>query len=69
MICVSGQQSNSGDNGEGSQRQSDHANANVKLPTDSQGYPVLPSWESIKETNLIHKKYLIGQYLGEMYSA
>ncbi len=44
-------------------------NSDLKLQTDAQGYPVLPSWESIKDADLIHKKYLIGRYLTEMYRA
>ncbi len=63
-----GQHSHSGDgNGEG-QRKSKLANPDIKLQTDLQGYPILPSWDLIKDANLIHKKYLIGRYLTEMYS-
>ena len=63
-----GQRSHSGDgNGEG-QRKSKLANPDIKLQMDSQGYPVLPSWDLIKDADLIHKKYLISRYLTEMYS-
>jgi hypothetical protein len=41
----------------------------IKLGTDTQGYPMLPSWESIKDAELKYKKYLIGRYLSEMYRA
>jgi len=53
-------------NGEG-QRKSKLVNPDIKLQMDSQGYPVLPSWDSVKDADLIHKKYLIGRYLTEMY--
>ncbi|KAF8263489.1 hypothetical protein EI94DRAFT_1876171 [Lactarius quietus] len=39
----------------------------IKLKTDTQGYPMLPSWESIKDAELKYKKYLIGRYLTEMH--
>ncbi|KAF8256592.1 hypothetical protein EI94DRAFT_1821722 [Lactarius quietus] len=39
----------------------------IKLKTDTQGYPMLPSWESIKDAKLKYKKYLIGRYLTEMH--
>jgi hypothetical protein len=41
----------------------------IKLRMDTRGYPMLPSWESIKDTDLKYKKYLIGRYLSEMYCA
>jgi hypothetical protein len=39
----------------------------VNLPTDEQGYPILPSWEEIKDEGLAYKKALIGNYMREMY--
>ncbi|KAF8264606.1 hypothetical protein EI94DRAFT_1805643 [Lactarius quietus] len=39
----------------------------IKLKTDTQGYPMLLSWESIKDAELKYKKYLIGRYLTEMH--
>ncbi|KAF8256753.1 hypothetical protein EI94DRAFT_1710295 [Lactarius quietus] len=41
----------------------------IKLKTDTQGYSMLPSWESIKDAELRYKKYLIGRYLTEMHHA
>lgn len=41
----------------------------IKLRADARGYPMLPSWDLLKDTELTHKKYLIGRYLSEMYRA
>ena len=41
---------------------------NIKLRTDDQGYPMLPSWEVIDSEGLMYKKHLIGKFMGEMYS-
>jgi hypothetical protein len=30
---------------------------------------MLPSWETIKDTKLLHKKFLIGKFLAEMHGA
>ncbi|KAF8263632.1 hypothetical protein EI94DRAFT_1703843 [Lactarius quietus] len=40
---------------------------NIKLPIDSRGYPVLPSWEAINNKGLTYKKMLIGKFMSEMY--
>jgi hypothetical protein len=42
-------------------------NINIKLPTNSRGYPVLPSWEEINAEGLMYKKALIGHFMREMY--
>ncbi|KAH9173118.1 hypothetical protein EDB89DRAFT_2069116 [Lactarius sanguifluus] len=39
----------------------------INLKTDSRGYPILPSWELVKDTELRNKKYLISKYMSEMY--
>ncbi|KAH9015212.1 hypothetical protein EDB84DRAFT_1567794 [Lactarius hengduanensis] len=39
----------------------------INLKTDSRGYPILPSWEAVKDTDHRNKKYLIGKYMSEMY--
>ena len=39
----------------------------VKLKTDEQGYPLLPSWETIKDAHRLTKKLIIGKFLGEMH--
>jgi hypothetical protein len=57
-----GKQSNGGDEDGGKKSKPE-----INLRTDSRGYPMLPSWESIKDTDLKHKKYLIGRYLSDMY--
>ncbi|KAF8262443.1 hypothetical protein EI94DRAFT_1704760 [Lactarius quietus] len=36
---------------------------NIKLPIDSRGYPVLPSWEAINNEGLTYKKMLIGKFM------
>ena len=41
--------------------------ANIKLATNSQGYPVLPSWEAINRKGHAYKKALIGKFLCELY--
>jgi hypothetical protein len=43
--------------------------AEIKFETDTQGYPMLPSWETIKDRKLLHKKILIGKFLAEMHGA
>ncbi|KAN0136928.1 hypothetical protein V8E53_005369 [Lactarius tabidus] len=40
---------------------------NIKLQKDSQGYPILPSWEVINREGHVYKRYLIGKYLSELY--
>jgi hypothetical protein len=62
-----GQRSNGSD--EEGPKKSKVAPPEIKLGTDMRGYPMLPSWESIEDTDLKHKKYLIGRYLSEMYRA
>jgi len=37
------------------------------LQLDAQGYPKLPSWESIKPKTLEYKKVFIGKYMTMMY--
>ncbi|KAI9445920.1 hypothetical protein H4582DRAFT_2069240 [Lactarius indigo] len=59
----------SSDSDEEDRKKSKDAAPEIKLKTDSQGYPMLPSWESIKNTDLRYKKYLIGRYLSGMYRA
>lgn len=39
----------------------------IKLPMNSQGYPVLPSWEVINCKRLTYKKLLIGKFMSEVY--
>jgi hypothetical protein len=41
--------------------------ANIKLATNGQGYPVLPSWETINRKGHAYKKALIGKFLCELY--
>ena len=36
---------------------------------DAQGYPLLLSWDSIKNARLLHKKLLIGKFLSDMHRA
>jgi hypothetical protein len=40
---------------------------NIKLPTDNQGYPVLPSWEAINSEGHKYKQCLIGKFMSDMY--
>ncbi len=40
----------------------------IKLVIDENGYPMLPSWEAIKREGLMYRKYLVGRFMGEMYS-
>ena len=40
---------------------------NIELPTDADGYPMLPSWETINWEGLMYKKLLIGKFMREMY--
>jgi hypothetical protein len=60
-----GQQPNDSD--EEAPKRSKDAPPEIKLKTDAQGYPILPSWESIKDAKLKYKKYLISRYLTEMH--
>ncbi|KAF8262217.1 hypothetical protein EI94DRAFT_1704942 [Lactarius quietus] len=60
-----GQQPNDSD--EETPKRSKDVPPEIKLKTDTQGYPMLPSWESIKDAELKYKKYLIGRYLTEMH--
>jgi hypothetical protein len=62
-----GQQSDPDHISEDGQTKSKATNPNITLQADSEGYPILPSWESIKGDGLLQKKYLIGRYLGDMY--
>jgi hypothetical protein len=39
----------------------------VILPTDELGYPILPSWEEIKDAVPPYKKAIIASYMREMY--
>ena len=41
--------------------------ANIKLARDGQGYPLLPSWETINREGHSYKKALIGKFLIELY--
>ncbi|KAH9069434.1 hypothetical protein EDB83DRAFT_2314458 [Lactarius deliciosus] len=54
----------SDDDGE---KKSKDSTPEINLKTDSRGYPILPSWESVKDTEHQYKKYLIGKYMSEMY--
>ncbi|KAH9009917.1 hypothetical protein EDB83DRAFT_2530998 [Lactarius deliciosus] len=54
----------SDDDGE---KKSKDSTPEINLKTDSRGYPILPSWESVKDTEHRYKKYLIGKYMSEMY--
>ncbi|KAF8269147.1 hypothetical protein EI94DRAFT_1699718 [Lactarius quietus] len=60
-----GQQPNDSD--EETPKRSKDAPPEIKLKMDTQGYPMLPSWESIKDAELKYKKYLISRYLTEMH--
>jgi hypothetical protein len=40
---------------------------NIKLLTDNQGYPVLPSWEAINSKGHKYKQCLIGKFMSDMY--
>ncbi|KAF8259614.1 hypothetical protein EI94DRAFT_1813057 [Lactarius quietus] len=60
-----GQQPNDSD--EETPKRSKDAPPEIKLKMDTQGYPMLLSWESIKDAELKYKKYLIGRYLTEMH--
>lgn len=59
----------SSDSDEDDQKRSKVIVPEIKLRTDAQGYPMLPSWELIKDTDLRYKKYLIGKYMKDMYRA
>jgi hypothetical protein len=39
----------------------------VKLTTDKDGYPILPSLKEIDGRGLLYKKQLIGKFLGDIY--
>jgi hypothetical protein len=67
--AFSGKRSNDSDTDEEGVKKSKVTAPEIKLRTDSRGYPMLPSWKSIKDTDLIYKKYLIGRYLSDMYRA
>ena len=43
--------------------------SDVKLKADAEGYPILPSWETIKDDGLLGKKLLIGKFLSEIQRA
>jgi hypothetical protein len=60
-----GEPSNDGNNEV--EKKSKKALEDVKLKTDEQGYPMLPSWETIKDADLLTKKLIVGKFLGEMY--
>ena len=66
MCVLIGQCLDSGDQDEESNRKS-KSNPDIKFQMDSQGFPMLLSWESIKDADLIRKKYLIGRYLSDMF--
>ncbi|KAF8260937.1 hypothetical protein EI94DRAFT_1705919 [Lactarius quietus] len=55
------------DSDEETPKRSKDAPPEIKLKTDTQGYPMLPSWESIKDAKLKYQKYLIGRYLTEIH--
>jgi hypothetical protein len=57
----------SNNNNEEGPKKSKDALPEIKFKADVQGYPMLPSWESIRDTNHQYKRYLIGRYLSEMY--
>jgi hypothetical protein len=57
------------DSDEEGPKKSKYVMPEIKLRTDARGYPMLPSWESIKDAELKYKKYLIGRYLSEIYRA
>ena len=39
----------------------------IEFQTDTQGYPMLPSWEEIDPKGHAYKKALIGAFMREMY--
>ena len=39
----------------------------VKLTTNRDGYPILPSLKEIDGRGLLYKKQLIGKFLGDIY--
>jgi hypothetical protein len=39
----------------------------IKLKRDKDGYPLLPSFEEIKQQDLSYKKHLIGKFIGDIY--
>jgi hypothetical protein len=41
----------------------------IKLRTDEDGYPMLPSLEEINSHGLLYKKQLIGKLMGDMYGS
>lgn len=52
---------------DGDQVQGKNKDADIKLLTNDQGYPVLPSWEEIDLKGHGYKKALIGAFMREMY--
>ncbi|KAH9170156.1 hypothetical protein EDB89DRAFT_1908025 [Lactarius sanguifluus] len=56
-----------GDSDNDGNKKSTDMTPEINLKTDSRGYPILPSWELVKDTKLQNKKYLIGKYMSEMY--
>lgn len=40
---------------------------NVELLMDEEGYPILPTWDTIKHEGSSYKKSLVSKFMAEMY--
>ncbi|KAH9031104.1 hypothetical protein EDB85DRAFT_2146272 [Lactarius pseudohatsudake] len=56
----------SSDSDDDGRKKSKDTTPEINLKTDSRGYPILPSWESIKDYRAPKQENLIGKYLSEI---